>query len=225
MATPTLRLPQCRHHPAHAPDWASSRHVYRPRRPTATPLYPVVQHHLETFLAQATESDPMGYGVPSWVENDLRAYLRCGILAHGFARVRCEDCGHERLLAPEAETPDSEHPGPSPDLRPPVEARYVPARPTNPACGDPPPHGRWVAGPCCGHLDPPVSTSHVPFHHPGAFPPRSATAIDPTPTSPHSASHPTPLPTATPSSRGRFKCLSIPRLPIRRVAQIRSLSS
>ena len=41
----------------------------------------------------------MGYGVPSWVEKDLRAYLRCGILAHGFARVRCEDCGHERLLA------------------------------------------------------------------------------------------------------------------------------
>ena len=25
-------------------------------------------------------------------------YLRCGILAHGFARLRCEDCGHERLL-------------------------------------------------------------------------------------------------------------------------------
>ena len=60
----------------------------------------MVQHHLETFLAaQATERDPMGYGVPSWVEKDLRAYLRCGILAHGFARVRCEDCGHERLLA------------------------------------------------------------------------------------------------------------------------------
>ena len=60
----------------------------------------MVQHHLETFLAaQATERDPMGYGVPSWVEKDLRAYLRCGILAHGFARLRCEDCGHERLLA------------------------------------------------------------------------------------------------------------------------------
>ncbi len=59
----------------------------------------MVQYHLETFLAQATETDPMGYGVPSWVEKDLRAYLRCGILAHGFARLKCEDCGHERLLA------------------------------------------------------------------------------------------------------------------------------
>jgi hypothetical protein len=73
--------------------------VYRPRRPTETPLYPVVQHHLETFLAEAQDADPMGWGVPSWVERDFRSYLRCGILAHGFARVRCTDCGHDRLLA------------------------------------------------------------------------------------------------------------------------------
>ena len=39
------------------------------------------------------------YGVPSWVEKDPRAYRGCGILAHGFARVRCDDCGHERRLA------------------------------------------------------------------------------------------------------------------------------
>jgi hypothetical protein len=98
MATPALRLARYGQQPRAAPDWASAQHVYRPRRPTTTPLYPVVQHHLETFLAQATENDRMGYGVPLWVEKDLRAYLRCGILAHGFARLRCEDCGHERLL-------------------------------------------------------------------------------------------------------------------------------
>lgn len=49
--------------------------MYRPRRPTATPLYRVVQHHLETFLARAEEADPLGYGVPGWVERDFRAYL------------------------------------------------------------------------------------------------------------------------------------------------------
>ena len=100
MAIPAQRLPRYGHQTHRAPDWAGSEHVYRPRRPTTTPLYPVVQHHLETFLAQATASDPLGHGVPSWVEKDLRAYLRCGILAHGFARVRCEDCGHERLPRP-----------------------------------------------------------------------------------------------------------------------------
>jgi len=32
------------------------------------------------------------------VERDFRSYLECGILAHGFAGARCEDCGHERLI-------------------------------------------------------------------------------------------------------------------------------
>jgi hypothetical protein len=54
---------------------------------------------LETFLATAEAEDPTGWGVPSWVERDFRAYLRCGILAHGFARARCDACGHERLVA------------------------------------------------------------------------------------------------------------------------------
>ena len=53
----------------------------------------------ETFLAQAGEADSMGDGVPSWVERDFRAYLRCGILAHGFARARCSGCGYGFLVA------------------------------------------------------------------------------------------------------------------------------
>ena len=81
------------------PGSRADRAVYRPRRPTTTPLYPVVQHHLETFLAESAEGEAEGWSVPSWVERDFRAYLRCGILAHGFARIRCDACGHERLLA------------------------------------------------------------------------------------------------------------------------------
>ncbi len=54
--------------------------VYRRRRPTLTPLYPLVQHHLETFLAQAAELDPMGDGVPSWVERDFRDHASRGAL-------------------------------------------------------------------------------------------------------------------------------------------------
>lgn len=99
MATPAKRLFRPPMRPTRQPDWATSRPTYRPRRPTATPLYPVVQHHIETFLTQAAESDPLAYGVPVWVERDFRAYLRCGILAYGFARARCGDCGHERLIA------------------------------------------------------------------------------------------------------------------------------
>jgi hypothetical protein len=81
-----------------SPERPGSASVYRPRRPTTTPLYPVVQHHLETFLARADDGDPFGRGPPPWVERDFRAYLTCGILAHGFARARCGDCAKERLI-------------------------------------------------------------------------------------------------------------------------------
>ena len=85
--------------PARAPHPDGLAAVYRRRNPTATSLYPIVQHHLETFLADAAEADPRGEGMPGWVERDFRAYLRCGILAHGFARIRCDACAAERLVA------------------------------------------------------------------------------------------------------------------------------
>ncbi len=71
--------------------------IYRRRRPAETLLYRVVQEHLETFLSLA--DDPMGHGLPGYVEQDFRKYLQCGILAHGFARARCPECGHDFLVA------------------------------------------------------------------------------------------------------------------------------
>jgi hypothetical protein len=41
----------------------------------------------------------MGDGVPAHVEKELRSYLKCGILAHGFARARCSSCGYDFLVA------------------------------------------------------------------------------------------------------------------------------
>jgi len=34
-----------------------------------------------------------------FVEKELRGYLACGILAHGFARLRCDACHREHLVA------------------------------------------------------------------------------------------------------------------------------
>ncbi|MHA7836754.1 MAG: transposase [bacterium] len=34
-----------------------------------------------------------------FVEREVRAYLECGVLAHGFLRVHCDGCGHDRLVA------------------------------------------------------------------------------------------------------------------------------
>jgi hypothetical protein len=37
-------------------------------------------------------------GLPGFVISEFERYLACGILAHGFARVRCT-CGGEMLVA------------------------------------------------------------------------------------------------------------------------------
>jgi hypothetical protein len=70
--------------------------LYR-RRPAATVLYQLVQERLETFLALSEEGT--GEGLPGYVERDFRKYLDCGILARGFARARCKDCGEDYLIA------------------------------------------------------------------------------------------------------------------------------
>jgi hypothetical protein len=58
-----------------------------------------VQEHLETWLAGKQDAEAVERGVASVIERDLRRYLACGILAHGFAQARCAHCGHDTLIA------------------------------------------------------------------------------------------------------------------------------
>jgi hypothetical protein len=76
--------------------WSGPAGGYERRRPEETILYGVVQQELETFLARARSQERT---VPRFVERELRAYLRCGILAHGFVRVHCDECGLDRVVA------------------------------------------------------------------------------------------------------------------------------
>ena len=78
----------------------SEKKIYRPRNPRATKLYRLVADNYEEFLKIYPRrfEDRYGYLRPE-VEETLRHYLRCGILSYGFARVRCERCRHEYLLA------------------------------------------------------------------------------------------------------------------------------
>ena len=69
---------------------------YRRREPEKEPLYQVLAGHLETFLQQAGTAE---HRLPLHVDKELRAYLECGILAYGFVRARCEDCGKSRAVA------------------------------------------------------------------------------------------------------------------------------
>jgi hypothetical protein len=72
--------------------------VYRPRRPARTVLHKTVRHHLETYLEAQRDGDFAG-PMASSIEAAFRAYLKCGILAHGFARAYCPGCGHDFLVA------------------------------------------------------------------------------------------------------------------------------
>jgi hypothetical protein len=51
----------------------------RTAQPEDGVLYKVLQQHLETFLKQAAESHD-GAGLPRFVEKELRAFLKCGVL-------------------------------------------------------------------------------------------------------------------------------------------------
>jgi hypothetical protein len=69
---------------------------YARRRPELTPCYQIVQEELSTFIAErALEDRPL----PTYVVQEFEAYLKCGILAHGFLRFQCVDCKAEHIVA------------------------------------------------------------------------------------------------------------------------------
>jgi hypothetical protein len=70
---------------------------YERRRPEETTLYWLVQEHIESFMAQVEAES--GAALPESVKDEFDAFLQCGILAHGFLRLRCAECAHEKLVA------------------------------------------------------------------------------------------------------------------------------
>jgi hypothetical protein len=74
--------------------------IYRPRRPQASPLYRLIERHFQEFTTVYDErfARRWGYWRPV-VAEVVEKFLACGILTHGFARVRCGACRHEFLLA------------------------------------------------------------------------------------------------------------------------------
>jgi len=67
---------------------------YQRHRPEQTALYRLVQQHAQTFFAQAEET--IGVGLRQFVKDEFDTFLECGILAHGFVRQHCADCGHDK---------------------------------------------------------------------------------------------------------------------------------
>ena len=70
--------------------------VYRRRQPEETVLYQSIQENYRSFLAVCEEQDRV---LPAFVRREFEKYLACGRLEEGFARIRCGDCGYDRLCA------------------------------------------------------------------------------------------------------------------------------
>jgi hypothetical protein len=67
--------------------------TYRPRRTRESPLFRLVEQHLEEFVRAYEERFAKAHGpLRSVVERVLRAFLTCGLVEHGFARLWCGTC-------------------------------------------------------------------------------------------------------------------------------------
>ena len=60
-------------------------------------LHGVIRDHLDDVLRAAADGAD-GAGLPEFIAQEFREFLTCGVLAHGFARVRCEQCAFERMV-------------------------------------------------------------------------------------------------------------------------------
>jgi hypothetical protein len=101
------------------------------RQPADETLYQIVRDHFETFRAQAASLRD-GEGLPRFVDQEFRDFLRCGWLAGGFARrtPACASCRGRPRRSPGAnpDVPLANVPGESAGQADTHEAAHRPGR-------------------------------------------------------------------------------------------------
>jgi transposase-like protein len=74
--------------------------VYRPRKPQLSPLWKCLCRHFYDFVQAYPETYEKKYGfLKPAVEEVVDKYLDCGDLSKGFARLHCDKCNKDYLLA------------------------------------------------------------------------------------------------------------------------------
>ncbi len=71
--------------------------TYQPRDAERGVLHRIVEVNLDAFL-NAAAHHAEGARLRLFVEQEFRDFLTCGVLTHGFARLRCGECAFERLV-------------------------------------------------------------------------------------------------------------------------------
>jgi len=73
---------------------------YRPRQPERTTFYRLLEQHFDDYVyANEERFEPKAGPLRPVVRPTVEAFLDCGRLHGGFARLRCPSCKDERLLA------------------------------------------------------------------------------------------------------------------------------
>jgi hypothetical protein len=73
------------------------QYTYNRHKPEEGVLYKIIQNNWLSFQSQVEQDT--GYGLPDFVIKEFEEYLKCGILAHGFLRAKCDSCRFEHLIA------------------------------------------------------------------------------------------------------------------------------
>jgi hypothetical protein len=72
----------------------------KPRKPQESQYYQCIEDNFESLEQVYDDQFSKKYGFfRPYVKQVIYRYLDCGILHIGFARVKCEECSHEFLLA------------------------------------------------------------------------------------------------------------------------------
>ena len=78
--------------------WGLETTLFGRHRPETRSLYEVVRDNLETLYG-AIDDGAIAVRIPKHARKELEAYLDCGLLCRGFARLRCEECGESQVVA------------------------------------------------------------------------------------------------------------------------------
>jgi len=76
----------------------AGKFTYKRHQPEKTLLYQVLAREWDTWFAER-QADTSRSPLPPYVEREVEAFFRCGILAHGFLVISCEACGEKMPLA------------------------------------------------------------------------------------------------------------------------------
>ena len=79
----------------------SAAALYKQRTPKGTVLYEVVKDHLPSYMDRINQDLDQGSSqrLPDHVESEFDAYLKYGLLEHGFVKLSCAVC-KSMLLVP-----------------------------------------------------------------------------------------------------------------------------